>query len=35
MKRILIVDDSKKWVLYHENALREIFKDEIETDTAF
>lgn len=35
MKRILIVDDSKKWVLYHENAVKEIFKEEIETDTAF
>lgn len=35
MKRILIVDDSKKWVLHHENAVKEIFKEEIETDTAF
>ena len=33
-KRILIVDDSPKWVMYHESALREIFKDNIEIETA-
>ena len=24
-KRVLIVDDSSKWVLYHKDAIREIF----------
>ena len=33
-KRILIVDDSSKWVLYHKDALRQIFKDNIEIETA-
>lgn len=35
MKRILIVDDSKKWVMYHESVIREIFKNGVEIDTAF
>lgn len=34
MKRILIVDDSEKWVQYHETALRMLFKDGIVIDTA-
>lgn len=33
-KRVLIVDDSSKWVLYHKDAVREIFKDDVEIDTA-
>ena len=33
-KRALIVDDSNKWVLYHKSALIEIFKDNIEIETA-
>lgn len=33
-KRVLIVDDSSKWVLYHKDAIREIFKDGAEIDTA-
>ena len=32
--KILIVDDSPKWVSYHEYALREIFPKEIFIDTA-
>jgi len=32
--KILIVDDSPKWVLYHKDAVREIFKENIEIDTA-
>lgn len=35
MKKVLIVDDSKKWVLYHESAVRELFNNEVEIDTAF
>ncbi len=35
MKKVLIVDDSKKWVLYHESAVREVFNNEVVTDTAF
>ncbi len=34
MKRILIVDDSEKWVQYHETALRMLYKDTFEIDTA-
>ena len=34
MKKVLIVDDSKKWVLYHETAVREVFNNEVEIDTA-
>ncbi len=33
-KRVLIVDDSSKWVLYHKDAIREIFKDGAEIVTA-
>lgn len=34
MKKVLIVDDSNKWILYHKSALREIFNDNIEIETA-
>lgn len=34
MKRILIVDDSEKWVQYHQTALRMLFKDSVSIDTA-
>ncbi len=33
-KRILITDDSSKWVLYHKDAVRQIFKDDVEIETA-
>ena len=33
-KRVLIVDDSSKWILYHKDAVRQIFKDNIEIETA-
>ncbi len=33
--KILIVDDSQKWVLYHKDAVREIFNNKVEIDTAF
>lgn len=33
-KRVLIVDDSTKWVLYHKDAVREIFKNDVEIETA-
>lgn len=33
-KRILIVDDSSRWVLYHKDAVREILGGEAEIDTA-
>lgn len=32
--RILIVDDSPKWVAYHESAIREIFQTGVEIETA-
>ena len=35
MKKVLIVDDSHKWVEYHKSAVEEIFKNEVEIDTAF
>lgn len=35
MKKVLIVDDSHKWVEYHKSAVEEIFKNEFEIDTAF
>ena len=35
MKKVLIVDDSHKWVEYHKSAVEEVFKDEVEIDTAF
>ena len=34
-KRVLIVDDSSKWILYHKDAVREIFKNDVEIDTAY
>jgi len=34
MKRILIVDDAPGWRKYHEDAVRQIFKDEYEIITA-
>lgn len=33
--KILIVDDSEKWTDYHETALREIFKTNLQIDKAF
>ena len=33
-KRVLIVDDSSKWILYHKDAVREVFKNDVEIDTA-
>lgn len=35
MKRILITDDSPKWVQYHETALKILFKDNISVDKAY
>ena len=35
MKKILIVDDSHKWVEYHKSAVEEVKKNEVEIDTAF
>ena len=32
--KILIVDDSPKWVMYHESAIREIFGNSAIVDTA-
>ena len=32
--KILIVDDSQKWIMYHESAVREIFSDKVIIDTA-
>lgn len=34
MKRILIVDDSEKWVQYHKTALSMLFKDNFIIETA-
>lgn len=34
MKRVLIVDDSPNWVRYHYGAVKEIFKDKVEIETA-
>lgn len=33
-KKILIVDDSKGWLDYHQNALKEIYGDEFILETA-
>ena len=33
-KRILITDDSLKWVLYHKDAVMQILNNEVEIDTA-
>ena len=32
--KILITDDSTKWLLYHKSAVEEIFKDEVIIDLA-
>ncbi len=32
--KILIVDDSEKWVKYHESAVREIFENKVTIETA-
>jgi response regulator RpfG family c-di-GMP phosphodiesterase len=32
--KILIVDDSSKWIAWHECAIREIFKNNVIVDTA-
>ncbi len=32
--RILVVDDSSKWVMHHESVLREIFQNKVSIDTA-
>lgn len=32
--KFLIVDDSQKWVEYHESAVREIFKSDVIIETA-
>ena len=34
MKKILIVDDSQSWINYHFDAIRKIFGNQIEIDTA-
>lgn len=34
MKRMLIVDDSTSWRKYHEEAVRQLFGDTYEIDTA-
>ena len=34
MKKMLIVDDAPSWRSYHEDAIRQIFKDEYEIITA-
>ncbi len=34
MKRMLIVDDSASWRRYHEDAIRQIYKDKFEIETA-
>lgn len=33
--KILIVDDSEKWVMYHESVIKEIFKTHLRIDKAF
>ena len=35
MKKVLIVDDSHKWVEYHKSVVEGILKNEVEIDTAF
>lgn len=32
--KILIVDDSQKWILWHESAVREIFSNNVIIETA-
>ena len=34
MKKILIVDDSQKWVEYHKRHVLELFNDDVEITTA-
>ena len=33
--KILIVDDSNRWVLYHKDAVLQIFNQNVHIDTAF
>lgn len=33
--KILIVDDSEKWVIYHKSAVEEIFNGKVVVETAF
>lgn len=33
--KILIVDDSSKWVMWHESAVKEILGNDVEIDKAF
>ena len=33
--KILIVDDSSKWVMWHESAVRELLGNDVEIDKAF
>lgn len=33
--RVLIVDDSSKWVMFHEGAVRQFFGDNVEIETAY
>ena len=33
--RILIVDDSSRWVLFHESAVRQIFNNNVDIETAY
>lgn len=35
MKKILIVDDSSKWVSYHKEVIEEIFANEVTIDVAY
>lgn len=33
--RILIVDDSSRWVLFHESVVRQIFNNNVDIETAY
>ena len=35
MKKVLIVDDSSKWVSYHKEVIEEIFVNEVTIDVAY
>ncbi len=35
MKKVLIVDDSSKWVSYHKEVIEEIFANEVTIDVAY
>ena len=35
MKKVLIVDDSPKWVSYHKEVIEEIFANEVTIDVAY